>query len=253
MYKLLIVEDEHLIRKWLKYAIDYSKLDIVVVGEARNGQEGSDMIKALLPDIVMTDLNMPLKTGFEMFADTAEYAYDKIVISGYNDFENAKKAIHFQVVDFIAKPIDTTELWHVLEHIVQKRKGSYTQLEEVENYLKKIKLPSYNKEDICINAILEWIHTTYFESFTIANLAHQLGYSESYLYKKFKEELGITINQYKINYRLAKAIERMLEDKALKLYELAEMVGFRDYNYFNRVFKKNIGMNASEFKDKLAK
>lgn len=69
------------------------------------------MIKALLPDIVMTDLNMPLKTGFEMFADTAEYAYDKIVISGYNDFENAKKAIHFQVVDFIAKPIDTTELW----------------------------------------------------------------------------------------------------------------------------------------------
>lgn len=253
MYKLLIVEDEHLIRKWLKFAIDYSELGIVVVGEAKNGQEGIEKIRQLQPDIVMTDLNMPIKTGFEMFADTATYSYDKIVISGYSDFEHAKKAIHFQVVDFIAKPVDTEELRYVLEKFVKRRQTMRTPLDGVEAYLHKIKLPDYNQDDECVESILNWIHATYFESLTIANLAHELGYSESYLYKKFKEEVGLTINQYKTNYRLVKAIEHMLQDETVKLYELAEMVGFSDYNYFNRVFKKNIGMNASEFKEELTK
>ena len=54
MYKLVIIEDEHIIRKWLRYAIDYKALDILVVGEAKDGQTGAALIKECHPDIVLT-------------------------------------------------------------------------------------------------------------------------------------------------------------------------------------------------------
>ncbi|MBM9833727.1 response regulator, partial [Enterococcus faecalis] len=64
MYKLLIIEDEHLIRRWLAYAIDYSDIGLKVVGAAENGQEGADMIRNYLPDIVISDINMPIMDAF---------------------------------------------------------------------------------------------------------------------------------------------------------------------------------------------
>ncbi|HEO8674654.1 TPA: response regulator, partial [Streptococcus agalactiae] len=56
MYRLLIVEDEYLIRKWLRYAIDYQSLNILVVGEAKDGKEGAQLIQEEQPDIVLSDI-----------------------------------------------------------------------------------------------------------------------------------------------------------------------------------------------------
>lgn len=77
MYKLLIVEDEHLIRRYLTDALDYQELNITVVGDAENGQEGTAMIQDLQPDIVLTDISMPIMDAFQMFEATKAQDYQK--------------------------------------------------------------------------------------------------------------------------------------------------------------------------------
>ena len=110
MYKLLIVEDEHLIRRYLTDALDYQELNITVVGDAENGQEGTAMIQDLQPDIVLTDISMPIMDAFQMFEATKAQDYQKVILSGYNDFANAKKEIRSGARDFLVKPIDLEEL-----------------------------------------------------------------------------------------------------------------------------------------------
>lgn len=106
MYRLLIVEDEHLIRKWLRYAIDYQSLNILVVGEAKDGKEGAQLIQEEQPDIVLSDINMPIMTAFDMFEATKGQSYAKIILSGYADFPNAQSAIHYGVLEFLTKPLE---------------------------------------------------------------------------------------------------------------------------------------------------
>lgn len=98
MYKLVIIEDEHIIRKWLRYAVDYESLGIVVVGEAKDGKAGAALIRECQPHIVLTDINMPIMTAFDMFEETREQTYAKIILSGYADFPNAQSAIHYGVL-----------------------------------------------------------------------------------------------------------------------------------------------------------
>ncbi|HGP8106435.1 TPA: hypothetical protein ACLWZ5_000124 [Streptococcus pneumoniae] len=90
MFKLIIVEDEHLIRKWLEIAVDYSALGIQVVGTASHGQEGMKLI------FVLTDITMPIMDAFMMFKATRTLSYEKVILSGYNDFQNAKKPCNME-------------------------------------------------------------------------------------------------------------------------------------------------------------
>lgn len=252
MLKLVIVEDEHLIRKWIKNCLNTSSLEIELVGEASNGLEGSQVIAAKNPDIVLTDLNMPLKTGFEMFEATTHLSYEKIVLSGYNDFHNAREAIKYQVVDFVAKPIRAEELYKALQIAINRcQQMNVNQQTQIETAKVDIGLATYKGNDECVLKTLAYLHQYYPDNHTIAEISFQLGYSESYLYKRFKEEMGLTINQYKTKYRILKALKYMADQPHLKIYEIADAVGFSDYNYFNRVFKKIIGMNASDYKEKL--
>ena len=111
MYKILIVEDEALLRKGLIFSMDFNSLNTVVVGESENGLEGIKQIEKLNPDIVITDITMPFKSGLEMIEETKEkYGYSAIILSGFNEFEYAKKAINFGVSEYILKPVNHEEL-----------------------------------------------------------------------------------------------------------------------------------------------
>ena len=90
MYKVLIVEDEDIIRKGLLFMVNWQEADCVVVGEAVDGLEGLEKIRETNPDIVVVDINMPVKDGLSMLEDSIEeYGYDAVIVSGYSDFEYA--------------------------------------------------------------------------------------------------------------------------------------------------------------------
>lgn len=251
MFKLIIVEDEHLIRKWLEIAVDYSTLGIQVVGTASHGQEGMELIQKLKPHIVLTDITMPIMDAFMMFEATKSLSYEKVILSGYDDFQNAKKAMQYGAVDFLSKPIDTKELTECLQKIVLRLRVSTRQetpfLEEYQTLLTSIQ--QIDTQNQIIQQILEFVHQHYCMHFTISTIAENLGYSESYLYKVIKEDFPITLNEYILQYRLKQAVENMSKQPDYPLSQIAEQVGFSDYKYFGKVFKKYFHISPKEFKN----
>ncbi|MGL6146255.1 MAG: response regulator, partial [Macrococcoides caseolyticum] len=131
MYKVLIVDDERMIREGLKSSIDWQKLMFSDVYLAKDGIEGQDMILQYEPDLVITDIKMPRMNGIEMMEATRQIDYEKLILSSYDDFEYAKAAIQFKVVDYLLKPIDEDELNTLLQTIVRTFKATKRTVPEI--------------------------------------------------------------------------------------------------------------------------
>lgn len=246
MLRLIIVEDERLIREWLTNAVPYRQLGIEVVATARDGEEGEEEIRTWKPDIVLTDIMMPKKDGFDMFEATKDLTYEKIILSSYSDFQHAKKAMKYGVFNFLEKPLDVEELrdslWQMSLDL--KRESQFPERED----FPKIDLPNIQHENWSA-LLVEYVHQHYNHPISTEDIAKTFGYSESYLYKKIKEELGITLKDYLNRYRIKRSIQLLTSQPDLKVYEISEAVGFSDYNYFGKVFRKYTGLTFTEFKE----
>lgn len=117
--KVLIVDDEFLIRNLLKLRIPWNELDMEVVAEASSAEEAMNIIDSNLPDIILTDICMPFMNGIELSKNIkAKYPNIKIlIISGHDDFEYAKKSIKIGVSDYILKPIIPEDIKSILSEI----------------------------------------------------------------------------------------------------------------------------------------
>ncbi len=112
MIKLMIVDDEAIIRKGIRYYIDWKSYDIEVVGEAADGQSAINAALTLLPDIVVTDIKMPIMNGIEMAKELKKLVpkIKIIILTGYNENEYLMSAIKFGVTDFVLKTANTDDI-----------------------------------------------------------------------------------------------------------------------------------------------
>lgn len=119
MYKILIAEDESEMRNLLVKYIRRTQPDLEVVGSAVNGKEALALAQECRPDIVLTDISMPVMDGLEFLKEAFErnILQKAVIISGYDEFEYARKAITMGVSDYLLKPFDPQELSEVLEKI----------------------------------------------------------------------------------------------------------------------------------------
>ena len=120
MYKVLLVDDEYMITEGLKRLIPFEKWDMEVVATANHADDALDYVREHPVDIVISDVNMPDKTGLEMIQEMKDLLTDAyyILLSGYQEFDYVKKAMNLSVVDYLVKPVDKVELGHLLEKIV---------------------------------------------------------------------------------------------------------------------------------------
>ena len=258
MNKVLVVEDEEIIRKGLLFTVDWLRAGCVVVGEAADGNEGLAKIAALQPDIVITDVKMPFKDGLEMLEESiGTFHYEAIILSGYGEFEYAQKAIALGVTDYLLKPIDFDQLYLVLakagEKLTAARKlRAYQRQHEGESAFDGIldegaMLHCRNEQ---VQKLIDHIRLHYPEKISLGELSEEYGFSSTYLNTKFKQETNYTFNDFLNRYRILQAVD-LLRQNRLKVYEVAEAVGFQDYKYFNQVFKKYVGQAPGKFINKL--
>lgn len=123
--KVLIVDDEYLIRNLIKMRIDWNALDMEISGEASNAHEALEMVDQLLPDIIFTDICMPFLDGIELSRLVFEkHPHIKIVvITGHDEFEYARKSIKLGIADFLLKPIKPAELRDVANRLRREIEG----------------------------------------------------------------------------------------------------------------------------------
>ena len=232
MISVYIVEDSIPALSELIFTIDWQSLGCRVVGSASDSFAAEKEIRILSPQLVITDVQMPLRDGLEMIkalSDMEGIYY--IVISAYRLFEYAQRAIKLNTFDYILKPIDDEELYRSIENVVY----AITSRGQAD--------APYGKHEWSSNlqSAVEYVEQHYQSELSVSQVAGELYISESYLGKMFRKEMGKSFTEY-VNYvRIRNAME-LLRKTTRKSYEIAQMVGIHNETYFSMLFKKTVGM-----------
>ena len=253
MYKVVVVEDEEIVRKGIIFTINWEALNCMIAGESSNGEEGADVIRRLSPDIIVTDLKMPRMDGVEMIemlrseGNRAKF----IILTAYGDFKYAQSAVKLGVSDYLLKPLKDGDLEQSVTRIIsQLEEGDRIRKGEEESTL----IFRFNADRKAKNKYVEQairhILEHYREDINISTVAEQLQISEGYLSRVFKKETDYTFNTYLSYYRMKVAMELLKEGK-LKVYEVADAVGYSDTAYFSAQFKKLVGIAPSEYQERV--
>lgn len=261
MIRIVVVEDETLVKKGLILTTDWLKFDCEVVGDASNGLEGIEIITKMQPDIVLTDVRMPGLDGIEMIERVKAEGMkpEFIIISGYSEFEYARKAVKLGVRDFLIKPIDDEDLEQALKNTcdvirdkqrINKIQNKMNDISDSRVMLFKEYLLDEKKEDDYVVRAVKHISLNYQKDISVKSVADSLFISESYLSRLFKVKVGQTFGDYLTYYRMKKACE-LLKRPNGKIYEVANLVGYKDQRYFSMIFRKLVGVTPKEFREKL--
>ncbi len=245
MLKVLIVEDEPLVRQGIVLTVDWAALDCLLVGEAVNGEEGLEMARRFQPHIIVTDVKMPKMDGIEMLKALREEGLRShvIILTAYSDFEYVQSALRLGAADYLLKPFHDGEL----ESIITRIHESCVAREDDAPALLQLSKGDKSKY---VMAALEYIAQSCGDpSISISRIAETLGISEGHLSHIFKKETDYTLMEYLTRYRIHTAMQ-LLRDCRIKVYEVAEKVGYRDVAYFSSTFKRIVGISPSEYQDR---
>lgn len=252
MYKLLIVDDEEIIRKGLVKIVELSGSDFQVVGEAKNGKEGIELALKFSPDVIITDVRMPGMDGLEMIdrIKHSEVNIRVIVLSAYTDFQYTRHAIKSGVVDYLVKPVNRMELPELLKKI-REDLDSKARLVGTEAEKWEISgVPEQKIDRKVIEAAKSYINSNFFNDISLDSVASHVKMNTNYFSSLFKKETGENFIDYLTRVRIEKA-KTLLANPSLKVYEISQIVGYYSTKHFARLFKEMVGMTPTEFRDKI--
>lgn len=246
MLKVLVVDDEAIVRKGIVLGVDWMSMDCAIVGEAANGLEGLEAAESYKPNLIITDVRMPHMDGIEMMRELRRRGCraHAIFLTAYSDFEYVRSAVQLGAADYLLKPFRDEELAAAIKRVHQKD-------EELSELSQKDMMPLVkgDKSKYVFEA-LGYIAEHYADSdINITVIAKSLGVSEGHLSHVFKKETSYTVVGYLTQYRIHMAMQ-MLRDCRRKVYEVAEAVGYKDVAYFGSTFKKLTGLSPSEYQDR---
>lgn len=249
MLKLIIADDERVIRETISRLIDWEALGIALTGLCSNGLEAYDMIIDESPDIVMTDIKMPGMSGLELIKKISEANPDTrfIILSGYSEFEYAKEAMKYGVKHYILKPCNEKQ---ITESILEVSKDCCALKR------RQISLPQQKEPPAASNQLTKKIYD-YVEqhladsNITLKQIAEtQLFMNVDYVSKRFLKETGRKFSDYLADVRIRKARQYLAE--GYKIQEVAEKVGCgNNPHYFSQLFKKKTGMTPTAYVNSL--
>lgn len=251
MYKVVIVDDEPIIVEGLTRSIDWGKWDCKVVATGNSGIDGLKMIEQEKPDILFSDIRMPRMDGLTMIA-AVKYQYPQMeiaILTGFSDFEYAREAIRIGVTRFLLKPSKMDELEEAIGAMVKnlKEREAFRGNEDNEQ-------PEETEESAAssfiVNNALKYMEDNFKEKLKLQDVAEQVYVSQWHLSKLLNKYRGQSFSDTLNSIRIEKAKE-LLNDSSLRIGDIAEMVGFLDMAHFSRVFKKQTGISANEYRNSI--
>ncbi|MBY5035297.1 response regulator [Streptococcus gallolyticus] len=239
MYSILIVEDEYLVRQGICSLIDFEKFQIEKVAEAEDGRKAWELFQAQPFDIVLTDINMPKMNGIQLAQLIKEEQPNchLVFLTGYDEFDYALSALKLGADDYLLKPFSKADVEEILTKI-QTKLAQDTKIEQLEEYLVQGEVSDLQEQ---IRSQLSNC------DFSLKQLADQLGFSPNYLSVLIKKDVGLNFQDY-LNQERMKQAKYLLLTTDLKIYEIAEKVGFWDMNYFSQRFKQTVGVTPRQFR-----
>lgn len=247
MYKVVVVEDEKLVRSGIVHGTNWSQINCMVAGEAADGEEGIEAAKKYHPDVIITDVCMPKMDGIEMVRHLREEGIEAVVIflTAYDEFRYAQQAVRLGAADYLLKPFEDGALEEAVAGILAKNKKDAPEMTDTN----ELNLAKGDKSKYIMDAIA-YIDENYANpKISVKTAAESLGISEGHLSHLFRKETDFTFLSYLTQCRVRMA-KKLLQNYQYKVYEVAEQVGYRDIAYFSVIFKKIVGVSPSEYQDR---
>jgi len=269
MFTILIVEDNKILNKNFEQIVDWASLDMGIVGNAFNGEQGLEMALELKPDLIIADVDMPKIDGLEMCKRIKNELPDTrfIFISAYDSFSYVQKAMDIGAYKYILKPVLSNELAVAAMELYEHKSEKLQTIKTIEDLHSKIRFISDDDvedfdesnfsgveisgyKDKIVAEIKSRISENYATCSNLNDVINELQISAGYANFIFKERTGVTIFDYLVQTKMEKAIE-MLKDPFVRVYEVAEKIGYSNSSHFISVFKSYTGFTPKQYIGKI--
>ena len=235
--RVLLVDDEIMIREGFKRPFDWEAHDCQVVGEAADGMEALAQIDSLCPDIAIMDINIPIMNGLKVIQLSRikhpEIAF--VIVSGYDDFSYCREALRLQITDYILKPVNYEEFGTCIDNL------------KISLFEQRVAAAEEPEQERTITGITRYLQEHLVEEISLTVLAEQFHLNPQYISQLCKSEIGVGFLTYLTNIRMEKA-KKLLLSTSLSIAEVAEQSGYGDYRVFTKVFKKTEGSTPSQYR-----
>jgi len=243
---LLVVDDNPDIRLFIKQALSSS----YAIYQAENGKQAFDMTRRLMPNIILTDIVMPVMDGIELcerLKSKEETSHIPIImLTAKASQESEIKGLTKGVDGYIRKPFDLELLQLKLLNILKQREQLRRQFTR-SIQLKPKEVTVTSTDERFLNQAIEIVEKHMSNTdFNVEMLVNEMNISRSNLYLKFKAVTGLSSSEFIRNIRLKRAVQ-LLEQSDLSVKEIMYMTGFNTASYFSKCFKKQFGVIPSEY------
>lgn len=241
----LIVEDNPDLRRYIRENIGKDYQAIL----AEDGQQGLDLAIEKVPDIIISDVMMPRKNGFELCAalktDSRTSHIPVILLTARAGQEHKIEGLEKGADAYLIKPFDVQELKVRMAKLIEQRRLLRERFSG-ELKLQPTQLSLSSMDERFLRSVMEQIEDNMGNEFyTVEDLARAVGFSRSQLHRKLKALADIPPNQLIRDFRLSRARE-LLEQKAGTVSEIAYQVGYSNLSYFSKSYKDAFGVSPSE-------
>ena len=254
LYRILIVEDDEDVLDMLEniFSLSYK------VCKATNGQMGFEMAQQLHPDLVVSDVMMPVMSGKEMcykIKNCLELAYIPVVLlTAQSSVDYEIEGYVFGADDYVTKPFDIKLLLARCASLLknrQQRLKSLSRMEAAET--QDIRVLNILDQKLLDNAV-EIIRQNFDNpEFDMNVLAARLGMGRSKMFSRLKEVLGLTPNEFTLKLKLEEALRMLQEEPQYNVSEISYKLGFTSPRYFSRCFKSFYGVSPQNYRREPAK
>jgi len=250
MYKVIIIDDEDIIVQGLKKVVNWAKYGCEVVATASDAKSGAQAIRENSPDILFTDIKMPNMDGLTMLAGLkGEFHNMQItVLTGYRDFEYAKRALHLGVTRFLLKPSKMNELEEALQVMTENLDKLQPGAPKEQKASDEEHHDGNPANSFIVRSALQYIEVHYAEKLTLTELAEKTYVSQWYLSKLLNKYTNKSFCDLLNQTRIKKA-KKLLKDPSLKIHEVSDMLGFNDVTHFSKIFKKIEQVSPNEYRN----
>lgn len=244
MYKVLAADDEAYMQEALRELIRWDRLNCELLDVFGNGKELIGQMQEGAPDIVITDIRMPVADGLEV----CKYVYERcpetqvIILSAYSDFDYARAALRYSACDYVLKVSVLEELPRALKKAIENLERQGKELSGWQGDER------WQDTDSLYGQMVHYVEQNYLRKITLDEIAEYLHANRSYLSRLYKSRSGVNLFDDILRRRVEKAKEYMKYTDR-KLYEIAVEVGFEDAGYFSKVFQKYTGMSPKEYRN----
>lgn len=235
--RVLLVDDEIMIREGIKKLFDWEAHECVVVGEAADGMEAITKIDEEQPDIVIMDINIPIINGLKVI-QLSRVKYPSmafVIVSGYDDFSYCREALRLQITDYILKLVNYEEFGSCIDRL------------KISLYNNEVKEKPVVKKERVITGITKYMQEHLSEDVSLHILSEEFHLNSQYISQLFKNEIGVNFLTYLTNIRMEHA-KKLLLSSSLSIAEVSEQSGYGDYRVFTKVFKKSEGITPSQYR-----